>query len=570
MKSIYALLLMLFFFTSGANSAPTYINAKPLDQVIKTRVGNVKDGVILLPVITWGADIASIYANGNKRNTTHNSIFAKNKVKVKLQREDVFSRQLERYLSGESPYLRGTLGMINAASDLLNNDPRTKPVIIYLLSWSAGGDALVVKPGINNAKNLNGKTISMQIFGPHIYYFAKVLGDADIAMTDVKIKWLPDLTGTRNTPMAAFYGSDTDAAFVIIPDALSLTSGGTVGTGSEDSVKGAKILLSTKTANRIIADVYAVRSDYFNSDKDNVANLVYSLLQAGEALTGVVNERNSRSAEYQDIMRSAADILLDSPQAVSDTEGLYADAEYAHYNGNVAFFEDPKNPRNFDHLNQEIQASFKKIGLVSGRVKLKQAHWDYTSLLKAGLTQVDVARHNRFNPQAVASIVTKKQQQGNLENTELFSFEIFFKSNKPTFNVSLYKDAINKVINLATTYGGAVITVEGHADPLEYLRRKKDNASAIVLGRIKQSARTLSVNRALRVRDGIIKFASNQGVSMDPSQYAVVGHGIAEPKTGICGADPCAPKTEAEWFSNMRVEFRIIQVEAEASVFKPL
>ena len=52
---------------------------------------------------------------------------------------------------------------------------------------------------------------------------------------------------------------------VIVPDALALTSNGTVGTGSEASVRGAKILLSTKTANRIIADVYAVRSDYFRS-----------------------------------------------------------------------------------------------------------------------------------------------------------------------------------------------------------------------------------------------------------------------------------------------------------------
>ena len=34
--------------------------------------------------------------------------------------------------------------------------------------------------------------------------------------------------------------------------------------------------------------------------------------------------------------------------------------------------------------------------------------------------------------------------------------------------------------------------------------------------------------------------------------------------------DPCPPKTEAEWQSNMRVEFRILQVEAEASAFKPL
>jgi len=38
----------------------------------------------------------------------------------------------------------------------------------------------------------------------------------------------------------------------------------------------------------------------------------------------------------------------------------------------------------------------------------------------------------------------------------------------------------------------------------------------------------------------------------------------------MCGSDPCPPKTEQDWYSNMRVEFRIIQIEAEASAFKPL
>ena len=69
---------------------------------------------------------------------------------------------------------------------------------------------------------------------------------------------------------------------MIIPDALALTSSGTIGTGAEDSVKGARILLSTKTANRIIADVYAVRSDYFESNRAEVEKFVQGLIQGEE------------------------------------------------------------------------------------------------------------------------------------------------------------------------------------------------------------------------------------------------------------------------------------------------
>ena len=99
---------------------------------------------------------------------------------------------------------------------------------------------------------------------------------------------------------------------------------------------------------------------------------------------------------------------------------------------------------------------------------------------------------------------------------------------------------------------------------------KKKKQPTVVLGRIKQSARNLSLGRAQSVRDAIIGYANAQGIPMDPAQFATVGHGISQPNTGICGSDPCAPKNADEWRSNMRVKFRIIQVEAESDVFAPL
>jgi outer membrane protein OmpA-like peptidoglycan-associated protein len=112
--------------------------------------------------------------------------------------------------------------------------------------------------------------------------------------------------------------------------------------------------------------------------------------------------------------------------------------------------------------------------------------------------------------------------------------------------------------------------VEGHSDPLGYLKSKKDNASEVVLSRIKQSAKNLSLTRANAVRDSLVEYAQKRGVSIDKTQLAIVGHGINKPRSGMCGADPCPPKSQQEWMSNMRVEFKIIQIEAEQSVFVPL
>ncbi len=560
---------LLWLLAGSALAAPRYVDFKPLEETLRETVADPDPaGPTLVPVITWGGDLATLYANGNSRTTQAGSLFAKQGLQLNLKRQDVFAEQLKDYLRGKSPYLRGTLGMINSAADLLNKDPRTKPVVIYQMTWSAGGDALVVKEGISSAKDLKGKTIAMQANGPHVDYAIRIIQDAGLDFSQVAIKWLPDLTGSANSPMAAFQDKDVDAAFVIIPDALALTSGGTVGTGAEDSVRGARILLSTKTANRVIADVYAVRSDYFKAKSAQVQAFVKGLMEGEEALAKLVAARQAQAKPYGEAMRAGAEFLLDSAEAVADTEGLYADAEFVHLSGNQRFFGDASYPRRFEVLNREIQTGLKAIGLVKNP-QLTAAGWDFNQL-RGGLQQTATVEKNRFNTAEVAQVVSEKQKQNRLADSELFSFEVFFEPNQNSFSPDLYKDDFQKVIHLASTYGGAIITVEGHSDPMGYLRGKKGGESPLVLGQIKQAAKNLSLTRAQSVRDSIVDFARSQAIALDPSQFALVGHGIAAPASGVCGEDPCAPKTEKEWRSNMRVLFRIIQVEAESEVFQPL
>lgn len=551
-------------------AAPAYVQSPPLATALAgAKVGAVASGPVQVPLITWGGDLATIVANGNQASTARGSAFAAEGLDLRLVREDVFAKQVEAYLSGRSPYLRGTLGMIHSAADVLNKDPRTQPVVIYQMTWSAGGDALVVKSGIGSAKDLRGKTIALQAYGPHVDYLTKILADAGLSPADVKLRWVPDLTGSDNAPMAALQQADVDAAFVIIPDALALTAGGSVGTGAEGSVKGARILLSTKTANRIIADVYAVRSDYLQANRKAVEGFVHGLLVGEEKLRSLVREKASKGAEYRAAMTAGARLLLDSEQAIADTEGLYADAEFVGHAGNVQFFATPSYPRNLERLGSEIQTAFAGLGLVKGGAALASAGWSYERLAQ-GLANVGQGEAQRFDEGQVAAVVTRKQQQGTLSEGELFSFEIYFQPNQNGFSPDLYQDAFAKVVDLASTYGGALITVEGHSDPLEYLRAKKDGKPEVVLGQVKQATKNLSLTRSVAVRDSIIGFAETKGISLDQSQFAVVGHGISAPKSGVCGVDPCAPKSEREWRDNMRVEFRLIQVEAEASVFKPL
>ncbi len=552
--------LLVLFILSG--TAQSY-QSPPLTGQIQASTGNVKTGgQIQVPLITWGGDIATILANGSSQTTTPNSIFGQKGLSYKLVRQDDFKKQVESFIKGETPFLRGTMGMINMAAEVLNKDPRTKPVVIYQMTWSNGGDCLVVKGGINSARDLKGKTIVLQAYGPHVDYMTTILKDAGLRMKDVNIRWTKDLTGTDQSPAELFAGKDVDAAFVIIPDGLMLTSNGTVGTGAEGSVKGARIMLSTKTANRVISDVYAVRSDYFNAHRKQVQDFTHGLLLATQELKSLFKQKERNMSQYKATISAAAKLLLDSEQATADAEALFGDCEFVEFQGNVKFFGDDKWPRGLNRLVDEIQSSFIAIGLLGRKAAVSQAQWDYDQL-RSGLTGIDDVESPRFKKEAVAKVVARKQAMGTLSEGELFSLEINFQPNQNDFSEDLYADGFKRIVELASTYGGAVITVEGHSDPHKYNRLEKKGATQVELRRTKQAAKNLSMNRAIAVRDSVIRFAKNAGVPLDESQFSVVGHGISQPKYA-------RPQTKEQWLSNMRVVFRIIQIEAEDDAFVPL
>jgi ABC-type nitrate/sulfonate/bicarbonate transport system substrate-binding protein/outer membrane protein OmpA-like peptidoglycan-associated protein len=566
MKRTFLSVILAGFLVANLFAA-NYVNPTPMgDSVIP--VGEVKSGqAISVPIITWGGDIVTIYANGNALQTAKGSIFDSQGLKVTLAREDVFRRQVERFIKGESAYLRATMGQLALAMDALNRDPRTKPVIIYQMTWSRGGDYLVVKDGIKTATDLKGKTIVLQADGPHADMLVRVLGDAGLTPQDVTILWVKDLTETDDSPAAAFRSNPKiHAAFVITPDAMALTSNNAVGTGSEQSVKGARVLLSTKTAPRIIADVYAVRQDYFETHRTEVEKFVHALMIAQEKAASL---ESSDKAAYTALMKASAKILLTSEQGIEDAKGLYGDAEFVGYTGNIAFFNDPK-ARGLAVLGNEVQGAAIALGFLKTKGSFINPNLNFEDL-KKGLFKTVVVEMPAFNQAEVQKIIGQKAEQGTLAKNAIFSFEILFKPNQSTFSVDTYRDDFARVIELASVYGGAVITVEGHSDPLGYLKKKAAGGTEVELRGLKQAAKNLSLTRANSVRDTLIEFAKKEkGISLDPSQFAILGHGVMNPKTGLTGGEPKAPMNEKEYFSNMRVVFQIVSVEAEEAAFSPL
>ena len=120
--------------TGSAFAAVEYKKAQPLVDVINTQASPVSTrGKVRVPLITWGGDVASLHA-------LEKGLFKAQGLDVEVFLENNFPKQVEAVLAGKTPYLRGTMGMINAAAEVFER--RGVPlVVIYQLTWSTGGDA---------------------------------------------------------------------------------------------------------------------------------------------------------------------------------------------------------------------------------------------------------------------------------------------------------------------------------------------------------------------------------------------------------------------------------------------
>jgi len=564
---LLALMTGIFASMPLAAQAIDYQQGKPLKNAVTTKARPVKSGTLKIPMITWGGDIATIY-------TDQKDLFKDEGLKVTLAVENNFTKQVSQCLAGETPFLRGTMGMINAAAEAFKNNGLDL-VVVYQLTWSNGGDAMVVRKNVKKPRNLKNKSIALQLYGPHMDYAANILNSGKVELGSVDFKWLPELTlptfdtkGKVLDPVSAFLADDNlDAAMCIIPDALNLTSGGKEGTGASGSVKGAHILLSTKTANRIIADVYAVRSDYFAQNKSQVQKVVHALMKGEEALAKLMSNKTKQPSEYQQLMSRAADMLLGAPQAIPDTEALLADCEFVGYEGNVSFFSGKGTTRSFATLTREIQTSFKRMGLMSGSVAMKSAEWDYADLAK-GLNNARTmpVKKPKFDTKKVASKVEKRisvEPSAWAEEGTLFQIEINFDPNQSEFSADRYADDFKKALEVAETYGGSLIVIEGHSDPLGILRAKQKGQPAAEISQMIQQAKNLSLERSQNVRSNFLSYCQKRGVKIDGSQFVSVGLGTTTPKFN-------PPRTKEEWAANRRVVFRIKQIEAELDEFVPL
>src|SRR3954454_10405257 len=233
----------------------------------------MKDGKLIVefPINVWPGWTPIIVANGGMEPNDGSVLFKKYGFYVRLALVDDPVKARDLFAGGHSHVLWGTLDMMALFSPELVKDSRTVPVIWQQIDWSGGGDGIVARGDLHNVndfhiKNGHRRKVVLAQNSPSHYLIMSLLIDAGIDPAEVDFKWAGD------APAAAkiFVQDKSFDAFVgWSPDIYTVS----------EKVPGTRLVVTTGSANHLIADVWAVRNDFYRDHPDIVANLVRGIFE---------------------------------------------------------------------------------------------------------------------------------------------------------------------------------------------------------------------------------------------------------------------------------------------------
>jgi NitT/TauT family transport system substrate-binding protein len=489
----------------------------------------MKDGKLIVefPINIWPGWAPIIVANQGLEPNDQ-SVFAKKYgfyVHLAIVDDPVKARDL--FASGQSHVLWGTLDMIALFAPELVKDSRTVPVVCQQIDWSAGGDGIVARGeirSVNDFRMRDGKRKKVVLAqnSPSHYLIMSLLIDAGIDPGDLDFKWAAD------APSAAkiFLEDPSFDAFVgWSPDIYMVT----------ERMKGTRLVVTTSTANHLVADVWAVRNDFYRDHPDKVAGLVQGIFEGMDMVRK--DPKNAARALAMAYKLQEADCMNMIGKDGGIAEG---DAHLTNYRENAKFFLDPFNPANFEVVWNTASTIYKSLGTISATVPPNKVK---AQSVLAGLSETykDVRDLSQptFKPDALTKMTAEAGAGQILTKAVMISFE----PNKYVLNPE-YDNTIpatlEEIGKLSGRFGNAYIIIEGNTDA----SRRGIVPSDLV--------RQLSYDRADSVRKAIM-----DKYKFDPNKFKVVGNGWDNPLPN------CTDPSNAEHNKkNRRVEVKVFPLEA--------
>ena len=166
-------------------------------------------------------------------------------------------------------------------------------------------------------------------------------------------------------------------------------------------------MVSTATLSRSIADVYACRKDFYDSNKTTIEKFFAGYLKGTEEVIKLKKAYEaSGSSEYMKLLQMMQDIYGPDviPPLEEDAHGLIADCTYVGQPGNVSFFNDTTNVvTGFEGFNKSAIDMATTWGFAKERYNLLSSDLNFSSTTFTNLLSNTVkmpVKRQRFKQEA--------------------------------------------------------------------------------------------------------------------------------------------------------------------------
>src|SRR5256712_6234548 len=217
------------------------------------------DRTVRFAINVWAGWSPIIYANnGFKPGRVWKSPGGKDfKLELVLIDDPISMR--DAYAAGNLHIGWATLDMLPLFLEGLRKDTRVMPRVYQQIDWSNGGDGIVVRDTIKTMADLRGETMVLAQNSPSHYFVLNALINAGVQPAEVEFKFTQDAFQA-----AAAFNADKSIAGAVswAPDIYNLAK-----------VKGNRLLVTTATANKLVADVWFARADFAKDNPDIIEGL---------------------------------------------------------------------------------------------------------------------------------------------------------------------------------------------------------------------------------------------------------------------------------------------------------
>ena len=527
------------FFEASDSAVPTTVKEysfKPAEKLPPVKGTSaykpLENETVRFALNVWAGWAPIIYANdGFKPGKVWQAPGGK-PFKVELVLIDNPVTMRDAYAAGEVHIGWGTLDMVPLFLEGLVDrtgapkDSRVMPRIFQQVDFSNGGDGIVVRDSIKTVKDLAGKKLVLAQNSPSQFFALNMLVAGGLQPGDVDMVYTDDAFQA-----AAAFNAQKDLAGCVswAPDIYNL-----------EKAKGNRMLVTTQTANRLIADIWFARADFAKDHPDKIEAIVRGIFDAMADL-----KTEGAKAKAAELMAAGYNI------PATDTLAMLGDAHSTNWAENYQFFINRNNPANFERIWKQAYYLYRRVGAISNPPVPFDQVMDFSVIQKLGGEK----KYAETKDEYTRALPPKTLSQIRAENEEILTntVVIHFFPNSWDLRKKIvrridgkdveepYDPSIDLVLDevgaLAKQFGNSRIVIEGHTD-----------------SSMKGQVPPAMVKELSRQRAGSVKESLVGKYEFDENRFAVDGVGWDRP------ADPEQPDTHA---LNRRVEIKVYSADKE-------